>query len=182
MKRRRQRGSAMLVTMIVTSALIAGAGVLVSMQLASNRSADVTRHGLTATYCAEAGLDQARPIVASNYPSWAGSLCGTGCTLSCTPALANEPAWLNAALGNHDIDGDGLADFTISLRDNDDELPPLTNNPCVDNDISVFILSTCINPKYPDTQKQIEELVVLSGGGACYHSQAGNCENNGNAN
>jgi len=66
----RQRGSAMLVTMIIISSLLAGAAVLVSMQLASNRSSDITRSGLSATYCAEAGLSAARSVVAANYNNW----------------------------------------------------------------------------------------------------------------
>jgi hypothetical protein len=179
--RDRQRGSAMLVTMIVVIALLSGAAVLVSMQVASNRSADITRTGLTSLYCAEAGLDAARPLVAANYVGWSTFL-GTG----------NEPTWLNpgctctpvgcttCAPGiNHDIDGDGLADFKITLVNNADH-NPLT--PTIDNDLSIFVVSTCINPKFPDVQKQVEELVYFSGGGTCYHSQQGNCANNGNFN
>jgi hypothetical protein len=169
LRRARQRGSAMLVTLIIVSALLAGAAVLVSMQLASNRSADLTRTGLSSLFCAEAGLDAARPIVAGNYPGWTGNL-GTG----------TEPAWLSTL--NHDIDGDGKPDFVITLKDNDDELPPNVNNPAIDNDLSIFVVSTCINPKYPDTQKQVEELVYFSGGGTCYHSQFGNCNANNNTN
>lgn len=170
LRRQRQRGSAMLVTLIVVSALLSGAAVLVSMQIGSNRSADLTRTGLRSLYCAEAGLAAARSVVANNYSQWAGNL-GTGV----------EPAWLVSAF-SHDLDGDGKADFVITLKDNDDELPPNPNDPTKDNDLQIFVVSTCINPKYPDNQKQIEELVFFSGGGTCYHSQAGDCQNNGSHN
>ena len=190
-KRDRQRGSAMLVTMIVVVALLSGAAVLVSMQVASNRSADITRTGLTSLYCAEAGLDAARPLVASNFAGWSGNLGtnieptwlnnGPGCTVAtpsgCCVGVACTTTTPPAL--NHDIDGDGLPDFVITLVDNVDESP---NNPAVDNDQSIFVVSTCINPRYPDVQKQIEELVYFSGGGTCYHSQQGNCANNGNFN
>ena len=188
MKRSRtpQRGSAMLVTMIVVVALLSGAAVLVSMQVASNRSADVTRTGLTSLYCAESGLSAARTLVADNYPGWAGNL-GTN----------SEPTWLNngasnctvatpgnccvgaACPVNHDIDGDGRADFVITLVNNVDFNPP---TPATDNDLQIFVVSTCVNPKYHDVQKQVEELVYFNGGGTCYHSQLGNCGNNGNSN
>jgi|HubBroStandDraft_6_1064221.scaffolds.fasta_scaffold38265_5 hypothetical protein len=166
-KRNPQRGSAMLVTMIVISSLLAGAAVLVSMQLASNRSSDLTRTGLSATYCAEAGLDAARSVVAANFSNWAASLsaCGAG------PYPCAEPAWLSSALGLQDLDGDGVQDYTVYIKDNDDELPPLPNNPQIDNDLRVFVVSRCI--KYADTIKEVEELIQYSGGGQDYRSQQG---------
>jgi hypothetical protein len=165
--RNSQRGSAMLVTMIMISSLLAGAAVLVSMQLASNRSSDLTRTGLSATYCAEAGLDAAQPIVAQNFSNWPAALlaCGAG------PYPCAEPAWLSAALGNHDIDGDGIPDYTVYIRDNDDEVPPTPNNLTVDNDLRVFVVARCI--KYADTIKEVEELVEFAGGGQNYRSQEG---------
>jgi hypothetical protein len=81
---------------------------------------------------------------------------------------------------NHDIDGDGVADFTITLKDNDDELPPLANDTTRDNDLKVYVVSTCT--KYPDTPKQVIELVQYNGGGNCYQSQQGGCGGNGNSN
>jgi hypothetical protein len=165
--RNSQRGSAMLVTMIVISSLIAGAAVLVSMQLASNRSSDLTRTGLSATYCAEAGLDAARTVVSANFTNWPAALvaCGSG------PYPCAEPAWLASGIGSHDIDGDGVADFAVYIKDNDDELPPNANNPQVDNDLRVFVVSRCT--KYADTVKEVEELIQYSGGGQDYRSQQG---------
>jgi len=162
-----QRGSAMLVTLILTAALLGGAGVLVSTQLASNRSIDVVRTGTLSAYCAEAGLAAARPIVLANYALWASAL-GTG----------TEPSWLSAI--SHDLDGDGAADFVITLKDNDDEVPPATNNLLRDNDLRIFIVSRCV--KYSEVPKEIAELVQYSGGGTCYQAQQGGCASNGNAN
>jgi hypothetical protein len=166
----------MLVTVVIIVALLAGGAVLVQLQVASNRQTGITSTGLSSLYCAESGLAAARPVVAANYAGWATFL-GTN----------TEPTWLNpgcvgtgCAPGiNHDIDGDGKPDFVITLVNNADH-NPLT--PTIDNDLQIFIVSTCINPNYPDVQKQVEELVYFSGGGTCYHSQLGNCGNNGNEN
>jgi hypothetical protein len=164
-QRNGQRGSAMLVTMIVISSLLAGAAVLVSMQLASNRSGDLTRSGLSATYCAEAGLNIARPAVIANYQLWNAALatCGAG------PYPCAEPAWL-ASL-NHDGSGGSGSDFTLYLKDNDDELPPSPNDLTHDSDLRVFVVSRCT--KYGETIKEVEELIEYSGGGMNYRSQQG---------
>jgi hypothetical protein len=162
--RTRQRGSAMLVTMIIISSLLAGAAVLVSMQLASNRSSDVTRTGLAATYCAEAGLSAARPAVAANYADWQNQLTICNGVYPCA-----EPAWL-AGLP-HDIDGDGVGDFLVYIKDNDDEVAPAPNDAKHDSDQRVFIVSRCV--KYADTTKEVEELVEYTGGGQNYRSQQG---------
>ncbi len=174
-RRSPQRGSAMLVTMIVTSSLIAGAAVLVSMQLASTRASGLVSSGLSATYCAEAGLDAARPVVTANYPSWAGSLlaCGAG------PYPCAEPSWLSSGIGSHALDGGSGADFAVYLKDNDDEIAT-PNDPTIDNDRSLFIVSRCL--KYSDTVKEVEELVRFTGGGTCYQSQQGGCNGDNNAN
>jgi hypothetical protein len=163
-----QRGSAMLVTLILIAALLGGAAVLVSTQLAANRSTDVLRLGMLSSNCAEAGLSAARPLVLANYSQWAGTL---------GPGL--EPTWLSSAM-SHDLDADGAADFVITLKDNDDELAPATNDLVHDNDLRIFIASRCI--KYSEVPKEIEELVQVGGGGTCYQSQQGGCAGNGNSN
>lgn len=163
----------MLVTLIVIGALLAGAGVLLSVQMASNRSADLTRSGMSALYCAEAGLAAARQVVAENYLDWKADLCTT---TTCT-----EPAWMAAGIAakttpkDHDLDGDGAADFTVWLRDNYDEIS--ANDPAVDSDLQVYIVSKCI--KYPDTPKQVEELILFEGGIECYPWQLGGCTGGG---
>jgi hypothetical protein len=167
-RRSSQRGSAMLVTLLLITALLGGAAVLVATQMASNRSTDLVRTATLSSYCAEAGLAGARPVVTAGYSQWAGSL-GTGA----------EPAWLASAI-SHDLDGDGAADFSITLEDNDDELAPANNDRSRDNDLRIFIVSRCI--KYGEVPRQISELVQYSGGGTCYQSQQGGCAGNGNSN
>ncbi|MGE0395758.1 MAG: hypothetical protein AB7T06_03445 [Kofleriaceae bacterium] len=163
----------MLVTLIIIGALLAGAGVLLSVQMASNRSSDLTRSGMSALYCAEAGLAAARQVVASHYMDWKASLCTTP---TCT-----EPTWMADGIDaltspkDHDLDGDGAADFTVWLRDNYDEMS--ANDFAVDSDLQVFIVSKCI--KYTDTPKQVEELILFEGGIECYPWQLGGCSGGG---
>ncbi|HTL39076.1 MAG TPA: hypothetical protein VL326_38365 [Kofleriaceae bacterium] len=169
-----QRGSAMLVTLIIIAALLGGAVVLVSMQLTSNRSSELARTGNAAMYCAEAGLAAARPTVASSQTSWAASLAvsATGDT--------TEPSWLAAGIGSHDLDGDTVADFEVYILDNDDETST-TNDRAVDVDNRIFIVSRC--KKYGDTPKEVRELIeYVSQTGTCYESQEGGCSQQGNAN
>lgn len=164
----------MLVTLIIIGALLAGAGVLLSVQMASNRSSDLTRTGMSALYCAEAGLAAGRQAVAANYKDWKASLCTT---TTCT-----EPTWLSDGIDavttpkGHDLDGDGVADFTVWVRDNYDELLS-TNDPAVDSDLQIYIVSKCI--KYSDTPKQVEELILFEGGIDCYPWQLGGCSGGG---
>ncbi|HZZ85784.1 MAG TPA: hypothetical protein VFE30_14680 [Anaeromyxobacteraceae bacterium] len=61
-----------------------------------------------------------------------------------------------------DIDGDGSADFWVSVRDDDDERPlGLANNPTQDNNETIIIRSECINPKFQVTQggKQVNVAI-----------------------
>ncbi len=166
-RRDRERGSAMLVMMIVVVALLAGAAVVTAMQVKATRSAQLTQTGLASLYCAEAGLVSARAAVASNYPLWNAAL-----------GSATEPSWLAGI--DHDLDDDGVADFVVTLRDNDDEVAPLINDLTRDNDLAVFVVSTCV--KYPDVPIVISELVRYNGGGGCYESQLGGCGGNANRN
>ena len=159
-----ERGSAMLVTLIVVSALFAGAATLTSMQISSTRSADLGRQKTSSLSCAEAGLATARTAVAAHYSDWNSALG------------QSEPSWLQSL--DHDIDDDGVADFTLRLIDNADELD--SDNPSVDNDLAVFVVSTCV--KFGDAPAEVTELVRFSGGGSCYQAQLGGCGGNGNAN
>src|SRR6187551_1784151 len=109
MKRCSERGSAMLVAMILMAALLAGATVLVSLQLSSNRSTELTKTGISALYCAEAGLTATRATIALNQQNWAAAL-----------AAGTQPAWLDPPAIIHDLDGDGDSDFTVTLEDNHD--------------------------------------------------------------
>ncbi|MBA3397695.1 MAG: hypothetical protein H0T89_34040 [Deltaproteobacteria bacterium] len=177
MKRSQERGSAMLVTMIIIAALLGGAAVLASMQMSSNRSTELTRNGLASLYCAEAGVIAAHTAIGGSYDSWNAALAAniaadpTGRTLI-------QPAWLNNTVFDHDLDNDGIDDFTVSIRDNDDELGTL--QPDRDSDERVFIVSRCI--KYPDTPKQVEELIHYVPAANPYKDLEGGVNSRGNDN
>ena len=176
MRRHSERGSAMLVTMIIVSALFAGAAVLVSMQMATNKTSDVERNGLAALYCAEAGLTASHVAVANNYSNWSAALCSSNC------GSANQPSWLSNTAFSHDLDGDGVDDFYVYLRDNDDETGTAPSNNALgsNSDYKVFIVSTCM--KYPDYPKQVMELILYTPTPTCYQSQEGGCNGRGNNN
>ena len=170
----RQRGSAMLVTMVIIAALLAGAAVLVAMQLSSNKSTELTRNGLAALYCAEAGLTTARELVPGNYGNWDAALADNCADGDCTTLV--EPAWLASA--SHDIDGDTIADFVLYIRDNDDEVPtPSHDN---DSDEMVYIVARCT--KYPDSPRQVEELIHYKPALNPYNCQLGGTNSGGNDN
>jgi len=166
MTRVSQRGSAMLITMILITALLAGAAVLISLQMAANRATDLTRTGISALYCAEAGLTATRSLIANNQPNWNASL-GTG----------TEPSWLAGA--DHDIDDDGVGpDYRVTLVDNMDEAG--SDNPNLDADGKIIIVSRCL--KYPDVPKEVREMVGYTTQSNCYNSQQGGCAGNNNQN
>lgn len=161
---RAERGSAMLVTLIIIASLLAGAAVIVSMQVSSTRSSDLTRSGMAALYCAEAGLTATRTTIAANRVNWLSNI-GTGV----------EPLWLAAI--DHDLDDpvDNVADFVVTLEDDDDDTDPST-----DINERIFIVSRCI--KYTDTPKVVKELIEYIPVANCYPSQEGGCNGRGNAN
>ena len=167
MTRRSEQGSAILLVLVIIMALLGGGAALLSTQLKATKSTDLIKNGAAAMHCAEAGLAAARTTVAGSYAQWNASLGQT-----------TEPTWLAGV--NHDLDGDGVSDFTITLRDNDDEQDPLASDTARDNDLAVFVIATCT--KYPELPKQVSELVLYNGGGGCYQSQLGGCSGNGNSN
>ena len=167
-----QRGSAMLITMIVVSSLLAGAAALVGIETSSLKGTSIQRGGIESLYCAEAGLALARNVVAANYTQWAA-------TLATSPSTA-EPAWLSAGIGSHDLDGDGVADFTVYIKDDDDELPPLANDLTRDNNLRVFVVARCLS--HSETPRELQQLIEVTGGGSCYKTQFGGCRNDGNTN
>jgi hypothetical protein len=172
-QRRNEHGGAMMVTLIIIVVLLAGASMLVSVSVNSTRSTGMTRTGLTATYCAEAGLTAARQVVANGQVNWAGGAAGSLCTDPDHDACV-EPTWIQTGFV-HDLDGDGDVDVKILLIDNDDELP--TPNNAADNDRKVFIVSKCLT--FPDTQRELTELVEVAGGETNYADKEGGATGGG---
>jgi len=169
MKRSSERGSAMLVAMILMAALLAGAAVLVSLQLGSNRNTELTKTGITALYCAEAGLTATRQTVAQNSDTWGTYLGQSG-----------EPTWLAGI--SHDVDGNPAndPDWTVNLVDNNDEIPASGENPNADVDSRIYIVSRC--NIFPDTPREVRELISFTTVTHCYSAQKGGCGGNGNMN
>lgn len=155
----RQRGAALAVTLILITALLAGGALAMYMQLADTRSAQYVTQSRGSLFCAEAGLSAARPFVALNVASWGVMLDGDD---------GNDPDGYPI---EGDLDGDDVADFRVEIQDNDDELPPLDNQPDTDIDATIFMVSTCL--KYPDTPRQVLEMISFSGGGTNYRNQSG---------
>lgn len=168
--RRRERGTSILVTMILVVSLLGGAAVLVGMQMQSTRSTEIVRNGITASYCAESGVVAARSLITSNYAAWntglQAGLSNTEATFLLSPNL------------DHDLDNDGVDDFTVILKDNEDEVG--TQDYTKDNDLQIWVIATCT--KYPDHAKQVSELIRVSVAATCYDTQLGGCGGNGNQN
>ena len=158
MQRGAERGSAVFLTLIMLTALLAGGAVFVGMQMQSTQSMGLVKENITAMNCAESGLSAARNAVEANRAGWTAALCnpvpprGTGTCVIGSPA--SEPVWLQAPGIPHDLDGDGSPDFVLTLVDNDDETP---TDPATNSDQEVQIVSTCI--KYPDNRAQVTEQV-----------------------
>jgi hypothetical protein len=198
MNRRRERGSAILITMVIVIVLLGGGAVLLGMQLSSTRSTDLSRTDTLATHCAEAGLAAGRALVMNNYNLWAANLCnppapkGTGTCVVGTPGArstgggataASEPDFLlDPAFGtpvpgpgvDHDLDNSPSLkqDFILSLVDNEDEFDS-ANNYGLDNDLHVYLVSTCI--KFPGMTRQVAELLKFTPPGNTGCAQSGGC-------
>jgi len=156
-----ERGSVLVLVMTLLAALLAAGATVLYLQLSSTRSASMMTQMRSALYCAEAGAVRARTVFGNGYASW-------NAALDTDPGTV--PTFQHPLVG--DIDGDGNNDYSVVIRDNDDELPPgqPVNNPEKDNDLAVFIVSTCT--KYPDMPRTVMELVTYQGGGNVYKDQA----------
>lgn len=158
----RERGSVLVLVMTLLAALFAAGATVLYLQLSSTRSAGLVNRTRSALYCAEAGIAMARPILGNNYASWSAALDNDPGTV---------PAFQYPIVGDIDNPPDGVNDFSVTIRDNDDELPPLENNPNKDNDLSIYIVSRCT--KFGDMPRTVMELVTYQGGGNVYRNQSG---------
>lgn len=154
-----QRGAAMLLVATILVALLAGGGIALYIQLQGTKSAGMVKSARDSLFCAEAGVVAARPQLAMNYLAWP--------TLLDTDP-DNDPAWYPIT---GDIDGDGTNDYEVTIRDNDDEVPPAASDPTFDNDRRVYAIGKCV--KNTDASRQVIELLVVGGGGYVYRNQAG---------
>ena len=168
---RRERGVAMFIVMLVVSALMTVGLLAVYLTLGETKSTAYTVDSKSALYCAEAGLAKARPLIGANYAAWAAILDGDP---------SNDPSWYPIT-GDIDVPGDNVNDFSVTIRDNDDEPVGTANDPTHDNDMRVYIVSRCT--RFPETPREVTELVYYTGGGNAYRNQSGQgAGNTGNAN
>ena len=160
----------MILVITLLAALLAAGAVALYVQISDTRGSGMVRGNRAALYCAEAGLVAAREVVSANSTQWNLVLDGNA---------ANDPAWYPIT---GDIDGDTVADYIVTLRDNDDEPNLITgNDPTTDNDLRVFMVSRCV--KYPNTPRTLMELIQFSTGAHVYRNQSGQgAGNTGNSN
>jgi|SRR5579883_2069161 len=165
----RQKGAAALALLLVMCSLAAMLGALaIRGAVADQRVAGAQRLNRRGFYCAEAGLFAARPYFASNYAQWSTMFNAQKAPPQGYPVTG-------------DLDGDGIPDYQVTLRDNVDEFPPLPNNPLQDNDLTAIMVSRCISPTMGS--RQLQEIVVVNTRGTNYRSQAGHGSNHaGNEN
>jgi hypothetical protein len=155
--KRSQRGAALVVTMILVTALLAAGSLALYLHVSDTHSASFVAQNRGALFCAEAGLAGARDYISENSTDWPVMLDGT---------TSNDPDGYPV---EGDLDGDGNMDWHVEIRDNDDEYP--TDNPDVDTDGTIFMVATCLN--YTDTPRELLEMVSFTGGGTNYRNQSG---------
>jgi hypothetical protein len=166
-----ERGVAMFVVLMVVSSLMMVGLLAIYLTLSETRSTSYVTDAKASLYCAEGGLAKARALIASNYAAW-GQLLDTD--------AGNDPAWYPIT-GDLDVPGDGTSDFSVTVRDNDDEPVGTANDPTHDNDMRLYVVSTCL--RYPETPREVTELIYYSGGGNSYRNQSGQgAGNTGNSN
>lgn len=164
-----QRGAAMLLVATLLVALLAGGGVALYLQLQSTKSATMTKISRNSLFCAEAGVVASRKVISERISSWSILLDNDA---------TNDPTWYPFT---GDIDGDGENDYEVTIRDNDDEVPPAPNNLEMDVDGRVFAIGRCI--RNADISREVIELLVSEQGNYVYRNQAGGgAWNTGNRN
>lgn len=161
----KEKGAATLLLIMVLLVLSALLGALAIRGATSDlKMAGSQRLNRTTFYCAEAGINYARPIFASHYSDWAAILNGG------TPSFTYPvTAGINPTTGQIDT---SLKDFSVTLEDNVDENP---NNPKVDNDLMVVLVSTCTNSALTGgTTRTLKQMIQYTATvGNDYRYQAG---------
>lgn len=166
-----ERGSVMLLVSIILIALLSGGAIALYIQISSNKQVGFASTSRASLYCAESGLAEARATIGAVYSLWNDLLDGDP---------SNDPAWYPLR-GDIDDPKDGVNDWEVTVRDNDDEPSSVANDPARDNDLKIFIISRCT--KYNDAPREVLELVVYDQGQQQYRNQAGQGSGNtGNAN
>jgi hypothetical protein len=179
-RRPAQRGSVLIVVLIILVALLAGGGVALYLQLGNTRGTGLVRFARAALFCAEGGLQQTRQIIINNYPDWNDALSGANpswyaADMDCD-GTTETPGKLSGDLG----DGGTCPDWEVSIYDNQDEFDPNPLDPAHDNDLHIFVQSTCL--MFQDTQpRRLVELVSYEMGGENYAGAGQGAQHTGGA-
>ena len=167
----RERGVAMFIVIAVMSSLMMVALLAIYLTVTETESTSYATDAKASLYCAEAGLAKARALLVANYAAWPTILDADA---------SNDPAWY-PVVGDIDLPVDGINDFSVTIRDNEDEPVGTPNDPTHDNDMRIYVVSKCT--RYPETPREVTELIFYQAGGASYRNQSGQgAGNTGNAN
>lgn len=159
-----ESGMAMVLVITVLAALLAIGAIGLSLQLNSTKSATLVKDNRAALYCAEAGIAKARNVLVANRSVWNDLLDGNPNALPWYPITG-------------DIDGDGVDDYSVTIRDDGDDTT-LT----ADSNDTIIVTSACTKflPAAPAT---VIEVISMQGQGNEYRNQSGQgAGNTGNAN
>jgi hypothetical protein len=159
----------MIVVMVILVALLSAGAIALYLQVAENRSASLVKQTRESLFCAEAGLAVGREMLGEQYTLWQDMIDNDP---------SNDPPDYPI---RRDIDGDNVIDFEVTVEDNDDELATTgqPNDPDVDQDLRVFIVSRCIRLD-KTAPREVRELVEYSSQGAVYRNQQGQGQGNTN--
>lgn len=167
-RRSRQHGGVTLMLIMVLILLAALVGALaVRGSFSELRMMGAERQSRTSFYCAEAGLNAARPIVGANPGQWNNMLnwpttTVVGITYPITGSITGGIGTVDSATGK--------PDYRVTIVDNKDEYP-LADNPLQDNDLSVILVSDCLDADPNNAQvatsdmgtRELRELATYGG-------------------
>jgi hypothetical protein len=163
-----EQGSAMLIVATILTALLAGGGIALYLQLQSTRSTAFAKSTRSSLYCAEAGLAKSTPVFMNQATLWDDmvNVDADGALLT-----TDDPPWYPL---QGDLDDDGEMDYEVTIRDNDAD-------PTTPVGAQAFLASKCIqNAEVPRT---VVMLVSVDASGHNYRNQSGGgAGNTGNQN
>lgn len=169
-RHRRQHGAVTLMLILVLILLAALVGALALRGAFTDlRMSSATRVSRTSFYCAEAGLNAARPTIGAGYQQWNAMLAGTAPGGQANPLSGSIAGGLGATNPKT-----GKPDYRVWIVDDKDEAPPAADNPTQDNDLTVIMVSVCIDPDPLNDVattdmggRELHEMVTYGGMGNC---------------
>lgn len=127
-----ERGIAVLLVMAVMASLLLGGVITTGIRIANMRGGGQSLSGKRAYYCAEAGLADGKNFFRANYNNWPTYLAPNANFVYSGQATST-----------------GLT-YQVRMFDNNDEYAPTPNNPNMDRDRTVLLVSTCTDPLLQD--------------------------------